>query len=255
MTEDSRAVIFGRDATTYEAVRPSYPNEVIDHVSSLVTAEEAVEVGAGTGKATALIARPDLDLTCLEPSPQMAAILESKGYPGVEVVVSTFEDWDSVPETQDLLFSAQAWHWVDPKTGFTKAMAVLRPGGAIALFWNIPLDRYTRHSETYAQHAPQLIEDPDERIRRRDSHDWIVDLEKAGFIDAMHFSHRWGEELTADQYRTLYSTYSDHMMLDEPVRTRLLDGLAADVENWGGMALVEYSCEVFTGRKPDTGQH
>lgn len=255
MTDESRAVIFGRDAETYDSVRPSYPEAVIDHVSSLVDAKDALEVGAGTGKATGLMARADLDITCLEPSPQMAAILESKRYPGVEVVVSTFEDWDGVPETQDLLFSAQAWHWVDRETGFTKAMSVLRPGGAIALFWNIPLDRYGRHQEVYARHAPHLLAEHDDRIKRRDYHDWTADMARAGFVDVGRFNHRWGEELTAGRYRDLYSTYSDHMMLDDGVRDRLLDGLVADVESWGGKALVEYRCEVFTARKPDTVQH
>ncbi len=255
MTDDARAVIFGRDAPTYDAVRPSYPDAVIDHVSSLVATEEALEIGAGTGKATRLMARPDLHITCLEPSPQMAAILESKALPGVEVLVSTFEDWEGAPETQGLIFSAQAWHWVDLETGLAKAMSVLRPGGAIALFWNVPLDRYGRHQEVYVRHAPHLLAGDDERILRRDSHDWTADMATAGFVDVARFSHRWGEDLTVDRYRALYSTYSDHMMLDEPARTRLLDGLAADVESWGGTALVEYRCELFTGRKPDTGQH
>lgn len=255
MTDDSRAVIFGRDAETYEAVRPSYPEEVIDQVSSLVAAKEALEVGAGTGKATGLMARADLHITCLEPSPQMAGILESKGYPGVEVVVSTFEDWKGTSGSQDLLFSAQAWHWVDRETGFTKAMSVLRPGGAIALFWNIPLDRYGPHRELYERYAPHLLAEGDERISRRDSHDWTADMAAAGFVDVGRFSRRWCEELTADRYRDLYSTYSDHMMLDEQVRSRVLDGLVADVESWGGKALVEYRYEVFSARKPDTGQH
>lgn len=255
MTDDARAVIFGRDAETYESVRPSYPKQVIDHVASLVAAHHAVEVGAGTGKATAAMARDGLHLTCLEPSPQMAAVLESKGYPGVEVVTSSFEDWDGAAGSLDLLYAAQSWHWVDREAGPRKALALLRPGGAIALFWNIPLDRYGGHRDLYERHAPHLLAENDDRISRRDRHDWTEDIGRAGFVDVGRFTHRWVQELTAEQYRALFSTYSDHMMLDEPVRTRLLDGLAEDVERWGGTARVEYRCEVFTGTKPVTYQH
>lgn len=248
---EARAVIFGRDATTYDEARPEYPAIAIEHVRGLVEARVGVEVGAGTGKATAAIAREGLSLTCLEPSPQMAAILEARRLPGVEVVVATFEGWEAEPATIDLIYAAQAWHWVDPETGFPRALTLLRPGGAVALLWNIPVDRYGRHEDAYRAHAPHLLAERDERIQRRDDHDWCSDMAAAGFTDTERFTHRWSEELSADRYRALYSSYSDHMMLDEPVRTALLDRLAADVEGWGGTATVEYRTEVFSGRKAD----
>lgn len=251
VVDDSRAVIFGRDALTYDEARPSYPGPVIDHVLGLKAARDALEVGAGTGKATTAIARSHLCLTCLEPSAQMAAILESRQLPGVTVSVTTLEDWDGPPDSLDLIYAAQAWHWVDRDLGFPKALSTLRPGGVLALLWNIPVDRYGRHREIYARHAPHLLSERDERVKRRDDHDWCADMEEAGFVETQRFTHNWSEDLTADRYRALYSTYSDHMMLEEPARTRLLDGLGADVERWGGVATVEYRTEVFSGLKPD----
>ena len=250
MPEETRAVIFGRDAGTYDEARPTYPPESVRYVAGLVSARDALEVGAGTGKATAALARDDLDLTCLEPSPQMAAVLDSRSLPGVVVVVRTFEEWEGLPDSVDLIYAAQAWHWVDRETGLAKALEILRPGGALALMWNIPVDRYGRHRELYARHAPRLLAERDERIERRDDHDWCADMEGAGFCATERFTHLWSEEMTADQYRALYSTYSDHMMLGEPARTAILDGLAADVESRGGRVTVDYRTEVFSGRKP-----
>lgn len=254
MEDSDRAVVFGRDARTYDAARPSYPTEAIEHINGLVEASGAIEVGAGTGKATSAMARPGLAITCLEPSPRMAGMLEQRDLPGVSVVVSSFEEWEAPAESADLIFAAQAWHWVDPDTGFAKALRLLRPGGALALIWNIPLDRYSRHLEAYRRHAPQLLVDRDERVQRRDHHDWAEDMERAGFVDIDRFTHRWRQELTAGRYRDLYSTYSDHMLLAEPDRSMLLEALAADVRSWGGMATVEYRTEVFSGRKPDRGR-
>ena len=251
MGDDSRAVIFGRDATTYERARPSYPDAAIAHIAALVEAATAIEVGAGTGRATEAMARPGLRLICLEPSSQMADILAAKELPGVEASVSTFEDWVGEPGSADLIYAAQAWHWVDREAGFERALHLLRPGGALALIWNVLLDRYQRHEEIYNRFAPQLLAEHDERIERRDSHDWSLDMETAGFVDAQRFTHEWSDELTADRYRALYSTYSDHMMLEEPERSRLLDALADSVESEGGTVTLEYRTEVFSGRKPD----
>lgn len=250
MTDPARAVIFGRDARAYDEARPSYPEAAISHVLGLVEARDAVEVGAGTGKASVALAREGLSLICLEPSNEMAAVLAARSLPGVTVEVTTFEDWSGEPDSMDLVFAAQAWHWVDRKTGLEKARSVLRPDGVLALIWNIPLDRYGRHQAAYTRYAPHLLEERDERIQRRDDHDWSADMARSGFVAAGRFTHRWSQDLTSDQYRTLYSTYSDHMMLDEPARSRLLDRLASDVDSWGGTATVEYRTEVFSGRKP-----
>lgn len=249
-----RAVIFGRDAGTYDEARPTYPRAAVDHVSSLVNPKTAVEVGAGTGKATADFARDGLELMCLEPSSQMAAVLESRNLPGVEVIVTTFENWDGWPDSADLIYAAQAWHWVDKRTGLAEALSILRPAGALALLWNIPVDRYGPHQELYARHAPELLAERDERIKRRDDHDWCADMDEAGFDATERFTHVWSEELTADRYRALFSTYSDHMMLEEPARTAILDGLVADVMSRGGTITVDYRTEVFSGRKPDRDQ-
>jgi SAM-dependent methyltransferase len=251
VTGETRAVIFGRDAEAYDEARPRYPDAAVEHVVALVDTTRAVEVGAGTGKATAAFARGGLALTCLEPSPQMAALLDAKSLPGVTVVVTTFEDWETRPDSVDLVYAAQAWHWVDAETGFRKALSILRPGGVLALLWNIPVDRYGRHQELYARHAPHLLAERDERIKRRDDHDWCADMERAGFVEAERFTRNWSEKMTADRYRALYSTYSDHMMLEEPERSELLDGLATAVRSWGGTAEVRYRTEVFSGRKPD----
>jgi SAM-dependent methyltransferase len=238
----------------YEKARPTYPDEAITHIMGLVDPAVAVEVGAGTGKATESVAREGLRLICLEPSVEMAGVLVAKALPGVTVEVTTFEDWDGPPDPVDLIYAAQAWHWVDRDTAYEKALSVLRPGGALALLWNIPHARYSRHRELYARYAPHLLGEGDQRVKRRDEHDWSADMEAAGFVDLDRLTLRWEDTLTADRYRGLYASYSDHIMLPEPDRSRLLDGLQAEVEAWGGTVTLEYRTEVFSGRKPDTGR-
>src|SRR5262249_35737960 len=94
----------------------------------------ALEVGAGTGKATRLFAVPGVEVTALEPDPQMAALLArtAQGLP-VEPVVTTFERFRT-GRRFDLVYAGAASHWPDPKTRWAKAVELLVPGGVLALF-------------------------------------------------------------------------------------------------------------------------
>jgi len=250
MKDPARAVIFGERAETYDRARPGYPPEAIGYLDSLVEVRRAVEVGAGTGKATVDMARPDRRLTCLEPSPEMAEILRAKGLPGVEVVVSTFEDWGADDGPVDLIYAAQAWHWVDDESAYGRALQLLRHGGALALMWNVPVDRYEMFDDVYRAHAPDLLAEHDERIKKLDSVAWLDDMGAAGFGQLRHFRHEWSDTLSGAELRALYSTYSDHMMLPGEQREALLDGLAAEVDRRGGEIETRYRTNVFSGLAP-----
>jgi hypothetical protein len=56
--------------------------------------------------------------------------------------------------------------------------------------------------------------------------------------------------MSAADTRLLYSTYSDHMMLEPAQRHRLLDALEGHVEGLGGTITHMYRTQVFTGRAP-----
>lgn len=244
-----RSMIFGEAAQTYDMYRPDYPLEVVDHVLASTDITSAIEIGAGTGKATSRFARPGIAITCLEPSPAMAAVLRDRDLPGVDVEIISFEKWPGPDQPVDLLYAAQAWHWVDHSTGYQKAMDVLRPGGTLALIWNVPIDRYQRFVDVYRQYGPEILAENDERIGRRDSSTWLSDLARAGFADVHLMTHAWSVELGPSEFRRLCSTYSDHMMIPEPRRKILLDGLESAVVAAGGSFEVEYESRVFIGRR------
>ena len=249
MSED-RSTVFGRDAAAYDRYRPSYPRAAVERMLSLTEVRKALEVGAGTGKATESLARPGIDVLCLEPSVEMAELLTAKQLPGVRVVVGLFEAWEPHEAVFDLVYAAQAWHWVDRDSAYQRTMRALRPGGAVGLMWNLPLDRYTAFEEVYRAHAPEILEEEDERIGRRDGHDWREDLREAGFLDVERFSVEWSEILSGNGLAGLHSTYSDHIVLPEPRRQALLAALSEAVVDKGGSVELRYSTEVFTGIVP-----
>jgi len=130
-----RGLVFGTAAETYERFRLGYPDEVVERTLRYVgtPVRTAVEVGAGTGKATRAFASRGIAVTAVEPDPDMYSVLEREtlGMP-VTPVRSTYEEYDGPPV--DLLYAASAMHWTDAETRWTHAADLLEPGGAVAVF-------------------------------------------------------------------------------------------------------------------------
>jgi trans-aconitate methyltransferase len=130
-----RGLLFGTAAESYERFRLGYPDEVVDRTLAYVDrpVATAVEVGAGTGKATRAFASRGIQVVALEPDPEMYAVLEREtaGMP-VTPVLTTFERYDGPPAP--LVYAAAAWHWTDPATRWTHAAALLDEGGVLAMF-------------------------------------------------------------------------------------------------------------------------
>jgi trans-aconitate methyltransferase len=124
--------VFGEVAGLYDRARPGYLPELADITLAYAgrLPAHAAEVGAGTGKGTALFAGRGFPITCIEPDERMSELLRGTG---VEIVTSTFEDWKPPAGGVDLLFAATAWHWVHPGRRANLAARALAPGGTIAL--------------------------------------------------------------------------------------------------------------------------
>lgn len=139
-TEDERAKRLGQRVlfdALYERTRAGYPKQVIDHLfdtAGLEKGSRVLEVGCGTGQLTVDLARRDVELTAIDIGAAMAAATSEKVKEyGVEVEHCPFETFDAPEGWLDALVSATAFHWIDPDTAWTKAAALLRPGGWIAI--------------------------------------------------------------------------------------------------------------------------
>ena len=135
MTTD--ALSFGQAVGDYERGRPSYPIEAVDWaLQHSGTVLDVVDVGAGTGKFTASLVAHGLNVTAVEPDPQMRSRLAAN-HPSVRSLAGTAEALPLDDASADLITFAQSWHWVDVPAASAEVARVLRPGGALALVWNI----------------------------------------------------------------------------------------------------------------------
>ena len=130
--------VFDQVAEAYDDVRPGYPPEVVDLAverGGLRAGSRVVEFGSGTGKLTESLVGRGLIVDAVEPGPNMIAAARRRiGDTGsVTFHVGRFEDVDLPEQAFDALFSATAFHWVDPKVGWPKAASHLKSGGLLAL--------------------------------------------------------------------------------------------------------------------------
>ncbi|MFC4150373.1 class I SAM-dependent methyltransferase [Micromonospora mangrovi] len=130
-----RALSFGTVAEAYERFRPGYPAALADLVLTYAgrPVRTALEIGAGTGKATRLFARRGIAVTATEPDAAMLAELRRQVPTGVRTVQAAFEDLPP-GESHGLVYAAAALHWTRPEGRWSRMAALLEPGGVFASF-------------------------------------------------------------------------------------------------------------------------
>lgn len=130
--------IFDGIAAEYDRSRWTYPDELVDRacqVAGIGNGDRVLEVGCGTGQLTRSLAARALHVTALDPGKHLISLAEHNldGLGVVEFVNARFEDAQLPREHFRTLFSASAFHWIEPDVSWQKAAQVLCSGGTLAL--------------------------------------------------------------------------------------------------------------------------
>ncbi|HYH12528.1 MAG TPA: class I SAM-dependent methyltransferase [Thermomicrobiales bacterium] len=215
----------------YHEVRPRYPSEIwarLFDVTKLQPGTRVLEIGAGTGIATAELVARGCHVTALEPGATMAAIIERDlGWSGqVDVRIGKLEELDWTGEPFDLALGATSLHWVDRPVLHARLRELVRAGGFAALVYyqhvlGGTMAFFDAAQECYWRHAPSIA-GPGLRETAADlpSAQVLDDLE--GFQE-YHREH-WLRDISSDRehYLALLSTYSGHLALPDHERAALL---------------------------------
>ena len=228
------ATTFDTAAGLYAQARPGYPPALFDDVAASTGLKGArarvVEVGAGTGQATRGLLEQGWSVLALEPGRELAVRARRALADGgdVDVVVSTFEQWEADGQAPfDLVFAATSWHWLDPRVAYRRAAGLLRPGGHLAIVATqhvLPPDGDDFFREVEGAYEEVGMSDgqggpkPPEAIEASD-----VDAMAGSGLFASPAVHRyvWSQDYTAGEYLALLSTYSGHIAASSQQRETL----------------------------------
>ena len=213
---------FAEVADDYEYGRPGYPPEAVAAAARglrLAPGARIADVGAGTGKLTRALAAAGFDVVAVEPLPGLRERLRAAA-PGVEALAGTAEALPLPDASVDAVACADAFHWFDGPPAVAEFARVIRPGGGLALLWNMEDDE--------AEPPPWHVELGDLLERVRPEHPSWTDGHEQG-RGAVAASPAFGA-LALDEIRHEQATDRDRLIalvaLDE-LRRRRCPGLSA----------------------------
>lgn len=186
---------FSDRAGDYDAGRPSYPDGAIDLLfDGLGDAGDvvAVDLGAGTGISSRLLADRGASVIAVEPNQAMREAAQPN--PRVEWVAGSAE-WTGLAEASaDLVTAFQAFHWFDHAKALDEIVRILRPGGRAAVVYN-ERDENDSFTAAYGDIVRKYQTDETER-RRADGLEAFAAFE--GWVAKRRVEFRNEHELGAD---------------------------------------------------------
>jgi SAM-dependent methyltransferase len=259
---DEQRLAFGRVAELYERARPAYPPAAIDELiaaAELHAGDRVLEVGAGTGKLTRMLAERGLAVTALEPDAAMAKVARAslESQQALEIHQVAFEQWRG-PRPVRALVSAQAWHWIEPAVRYPRAARALCSGGTLACIWTFPSWQTTALRDplcgAYRDGAPSLA--PDFPMHPASdpnalAGEWASEISASEeFSDPRVLIYPWALEYSTLEYLELLQTHQDHILLEPGERGRLLGAIAGVIDGAGGSIVLDFRTRLCLASRP-----
>jgi SAM-dependent methyltransferase len=225
---------FNTVAASYDDQRSGYPEALFDdllEISSLKPGHNVLEIGCGTGQATAGFAARGLRVVAIDPGAALLDIARQKfaASPNVQFERASFEEWPPGERSFHLAAAAQSWHWVRPEVGFDKASTALAPNGHLAIFGHIP--RWSPEivdalQPIYLRFAPENWGPPAENWYLPEGPISGLFAASGRFEQAVHRNYTWSRRYSSKSFAAYLGTRSDHLRLAKD----RLEALLSEVE-------------------------
>ena len=253
-----RSRSFDAWAFDYDRYRPTYPAAMFDHISNrlgLGPNPLVADLGAGTGKAARAMARRGWNVIALEPGEGMLDVLrartEAEGLP-IEAHLAPAEATGLDDSAVDLVTVAQAFHWFDKPRAVDEMARITRPGGGVAIFWNVRDDDRSAFLAAYTELTGRFL--PEEHVDRRVRESSApAELSSGGWFtvdDRVEISHQ--VSMSHDDFIGLAFTASQvRLFVDGPSQRRLMGELRDLLAEYFGESnvVVPYDVDVYVGRR------
>ena len=255
---------FDTVAGKYEKLRPGYTAELYKMIFDYINIDNAsnvVEVGIGGGQATLPILQTGCTLTAIEYGENFSKLCKEKfkEYKNFKVITEKFENVSFSDSKYDLVYSASAFHWVPEDIGYSKVYAMLKSGGVFARFANHPYrDKGNKvlseeidklYAKYYFQYYRKDIKSDTEYSEEQAVQRAQI-AKKYGFIDIKYALFYRTRTFTAKEYIELLGTYSDHIAIEESIRTEFFSKIEETINQYGGYFTLYDTIDLQLARKP-----
>jgi SAM-dependent methyltransferase len=237
---------FGAAAAAYAEHRPDYAEAAVRWALEPAPGPRVLDVGAGTGKLTAMLDALGAKVTAVEPDPAMLTALRH-ALPAVRALPGSAEAIPLPDSSVDAVLAGQALHWFDMAVAGPEIARVLVPGGILAGLWNVIDDRVSWVKDLGGVIGSAAIATLTSwRAETTDAHlPGIAQAGRLGPPEQAEFPH--GQRRTADSLVATIATHSGLLVMPgqerEATLSRIRDFLASRPETARG----EFTLPMVTG--------
>ncbi|MBQ3151387.1 MAG: class I SAM-dependent methyltransferase [Clostridia bacterium] len=253
---------FDTVADVYEKMRPGYVDELYTEIFKYIpvnTESRVLEIGIGGGQATLPILKTGCCLTAVESGKNFCDLCRKKfkDFANFSVINGKFEDV-ALSGDYDMIYSASAFHWIPEEIGYKKVYDMLKDGGVFARFANHPYrdkgnpglskeidEIYAKYYYKYYDKEPEKTSEYSEKEAR----DRALIALRYGFSDVRYKLFYRTRIFTAEEYRALLGTYSDHIAIEENVRKEFFAKIEEAINRHGGKITIYDTIDLQLARK------
>lgn len=240
---------FGAAAAAYAEHRPDYAQAAVRWALARAPGERVLDLGAGTGKLTAVLVALGADVVAVEPDPGMLAELR-RMLPAVHALPGSAEAIPLPDASVDAVVAGHALHWFDLAVAGPEMARVLAPGGTLAGLWNVLDDRVDWVAEL-ARVSGEAAVGPRDLLSSWRNATAEAHLPRPrgvahfGSPEQAEFAH--GQRRTADSLVAKIATHAGMLVLPERERRATLDRIRTFLASRPETARGEFSLPMLTG--------
>ena len=250
--------MFDLAADYYDRYRPSYPLEIIQSLveyANVTKDSNLLEIGAGSGKATELLEGYGCKIHCVEVGEHLVERGKEKfaKNPNISFECGRFEELKIQEQTYDVIFAAQAFHWILQPIGDELCHRYLRKHGVLAPFWNMYLYDGSKEqqelvalSNRFGGFADFVSEKEVENRKRR----IVKEIEASGLFQVEKgVEVHWTHEYSVEEYCGFLQTGNHFLGLSEETKQEAFQEVETLAMKYGGKIRRPYLTVLYLAKR------
>ena len=246
--------VFDTIPEQFDAYRPRYCDELFHDLIAYATLcpdKSVLEIGPGTGQATPPILDTGCDYNAIELGENMTKMMLRKfgDRSNFHIVNDDFITHDFGDRKFDLIYSAATIQWIPEEIAFSKTFSLLKPGGVLAMMltkgdYKTPNEAlYNKIQQSYSAYYKPETPYTHGSFRYDNATNY-------GYVDFEKREYHGSRTFTADEYVAFSGTHCDHIVIPEPYKTKLFDGLRQAVLEAGDRIVFFDTYVLYLSKKP-----